>query len=157
MSLASLLILMGLGPWDPTALILGVALALVVFGLATWLATRRWGDRPAPAGFKAIMLALAAFYLVSAVAAAVADPAYALAAMVAALIPFSAVLVLLATTRSKTTTAGGRPVDRAGAAQEDPHPGIGMDDETPLGDTPEHSDAERVARPDRRFERRARG
>ena len=32
-----------------------------------------------------------------------------------------------------------------------------MDPETPLGDTTEHSDAERVAQPDLRFERRRLG
>jgi hypothetical protein len=60
--------------------------------------------------------------------------------MLAALIPFSAVLLLGATTRSKTeqTACGSR--DASGGADRDAWPGIGMDDTTPLGDTPEHSD-----------------
>jgi hypothetical protein len=38
---------------------------------------------------------------------------------------------------------------RGAAAREPGPPGIGPDDETPLGDTPEHSEEERVATPRR--------
>ena len=41
-------------------------------------------------------------------------------------------------------------------AADEPLGPLTPDDETPLGDTPEHSDAERVARPDPRFHRRER-
>ena len=46
-------------------------------------------------------------------------------------------LLLFTVARGKTANANGAP-------------GIGTDTATPLGDTSEHSTAERVARPDRR-------
>jgi hypothetical protein len=59
--------------------------------------------------------------------------------------------LFIATVRSKTAQSGGRLRDRSAEYDEDPYPGIGLDDETPLGDTPEHSDAvdDRGARPAR--------
>jgi hypothetical protein len=74
-------------------------------------------------------------------------------ALLAGLIPASAALLLLATMRSKTAAGTTVPQDETRADGDDGAPGIGMDHETPLGDTTEHSDAERVAQPDRRFER----
>ena len=146
MSLASLLILMGLGPWDPVALIVGVVLAVAVFGASLRLATRRTRGRPRPPGFAWVMGALAAFYAIAAAVAATLGPAYAVAAMLAALIPCSAVLLLLETTRSKTVEGGGGREDSSAAAESDAWPGIGMDDTTPLGDTPEHADERRPPR-----------
>ena len=67
---------------------------------------------------------------------------YALAALAASLIPLTAGALLIATTRTKSVRAD-RMRDAAVADRKDPFPGIGMDDDTPLGDTPEHSDAER--------------
>ena len=55
-----------------------------------------------------------------------------------ALVPIGLVLLLLTVARGKTANAAN------GA------PGIGTDTATPLGDTSEHSTAERVAQPDRR-------
>jgi hypothetical protein len=147
MSFASLLLLMGLGSWDPVALILGIAIAVTVFAASLFVATRRQGDRPAP-GLGWLMGALGAFYAIAAIVAATAGPEYAVAAMLASLIPYSAALLLYATARSKTEEGDGR---RRDAAADDlgPWPGIGADDETPLGDTPEHSEEERVATPRR--------
>jgi hypothetical protein len=153
MSLASLLILMGLGPWDPVALTIGVLLALAVFGVSLLVATRGLGDRPPPSGLRWMIGALTAFYAIAAVAAATLGPEYAVAAMLASLIPYAAVLLLVATARSKTLPAGGGRQDASAHADADPWPGIGLDDVTPLGDTPEHSDAERVATPDPRARR----
>ena len=103
------------------------------------------GDRPAP-GLGRLMGALGAFYAIAAVVAATAGAEYAVAAMLASLIPYSAALLLYAMARSKTAEEGGRLRD-ASAEDLDPWPGIGLDDETPLGDTPEHSEAERVEIP----------
>ena len=147
MSFASLLILMGFGSWEPVALALGVTLAVAVFAVSLLVATRGRRDRPDP-GLRWLLAALTAFYAIAAVVAAAAGPEYAVAAMLAALIPYSAALLLYATARSKTVADGGRRRDLSSAAERDPLPGIGADDETPLGDTPEHSDAERVATPD---------
>lgn len=148
MSIAALLVLMGLGPWNPTTLILGVVLIVAVFAASAYTALRG-GERPVPSGFKWIMAGLALSYVVVAVAAAFAGTRYVPAALLASLIPFSAAFLLLATTRQKSHS-------RSSVSHRDGSPGIGMDDATPLGDTPEHSDAERVAQPDRRFSRRAR-
>jgi hypothetical protein len=52
----------------------------------------------------------------------------------------TAVSLLLATVRSKTVSTDSGLRDRSGDAA-DPEPGIGIDDDTPLGDTSEHSDA----------------
>lgn len=146
MSFASLLILMGLGPWDPVALAVGVTVAVAVLVVSLVVATKRMRDRPPPTGLRWLMAALFAFYAVAAVVAATAGPAYAVAALLAGLIPYSAALVLVATARAKTEYAGGRFRDTSADAHRDPFPGIGMDDATPLGDTPEHADEPRPGR-----------
>jgi hypothetical protein len=150
MALASLLILMGLGPWEPGSLALGLGLAIAVFAVSYFFASRTWGDEK-PDGFRWAMIGLAGFYLVNAAVATVAGPEYTIAVLVAGLIPASAALLMLTTMGRKTHTSRAGARDAAAAAHDDPAPGIGMDDETPLGDTSEHSDAERVATPDRRF------
>jgi hypothetical protein len=65
MSFASLLILMGLGPWDPVALTIGVGLAVAVFAASLYIATRRMRDRPRPSGFGWVIAAVTAFYAVA--------------------------------------------------------------------------------------------
>jgi hypothetical protein len=152
MSISSLLILMGLSEWKWDALGLGIAGAVGVFAIALYLATRRWDDRPRPRRFGLAIAGVVAFYLICAAAAAVADPTYAVIALLAGLIPASAVLLLAATMRAMTEGDEGHRVDPTSEASEQPAPGIGMDDDTPLGDTPEHSDAERIAtQEERRF------
>ena len=95
------------------------------------------------------MGALGAFYAIAAIVAATPGPEYAVAAMLASLIPYSAAL-LLVRDGAIQDGRGGRPAaGRVRRADLDPWPGIGVDDETPLGDTPEHSDEERVATPRR--------
>jgi hypothetical protein len=96
---------------------------------------------------------IAAFYLVCAGAAAIADPTYAVVALLPGLILASAALLLVARMRSKSVAGTGGSQDAARAASDDAAPGIGIDRETPLGDTSEHSDAERVAKPGRRLDR----
>jgi hypothetical protein len=54
--------------------------------------------------------------------------------------------------RSKTAVGGGARRETTASSASDPAPGIGADDETPLGDTAEHSDAERVAVPGYRWQ-----
>ena len=87
---------------------------------------------------KRVALGLAAFYVVCAAAAAVAGGEYVLITLLVALVPIALVLLLFAVARGKTANAA------------DGAPGIGTDTATPLGDTSEHSTAERVAQPDRR-------
>jgi hypothetical protein len=146
-SAASLLVLIGVGgDYNPDALIPGIVLALVGFGLALYLA---YGGRhgPRPRGMTWMVPAVAAWYVASALAASLAGGKYVIAALGAAIIPMTAAALLIATVRTKTAQ---------GDSDDDPFPGIPLDDETPLGDTTEHSDAERVAKPDPRFERRTR-
>src|SRR5687768_16036469 len=135
MSFASLLSLMGLGSWEQVTLGLVVTLAVAVLAVSLLVATRGRHDRPDP-GLRWLLAALTAFYAIAALVAATAGPEYAVAAMLAALIPYTAALLLYATVRSKTVADGGRRRDPSSEAEHDPLPGIGADDETPLGDTP---------------------
>jgi hypothetical protein len=155
MSLASLFVLMGLSHWEWDEILIGTAVAVTVFGIAFYLATRGYDreGRPRQRLLGPAMAGVAVFYLICAAVAAVADPTFALIALLAGLIPASAVLLLFAIVRSKTEPGEEGPRDRTAGDRDDAAPGIGMDRETPVGDTPEHSDAERVAEPDRRFER----
>jgi hypothetical protein len=154
----SLLLLIGYNGADsnPPSLIAGAVLILAGAGGSVWLAFGRWGHRPRNRGVAWLVPATVAFYILCAIAALVAGGAYAIAAIVAGLIPFTAATLITATNRAKTVGEGGRTRDTTSEASDDPFPGIGADDETPLGDTPEHSDAERVAEPDRRFQRSSR-
>jgi uncharacterized membrane protein YhaH (DUF805 family) len=128
MSFASLLILMGLAPWDPVALTIGIGLAVAVFAAALYIATRRLRDRPRPSGFGWVIAAVTAFYAVATVVAATLGPAYAIAAMLAGLIPLSAILILFATARLKSAEQAGRPRDASAADHRDPWPGLGVGD-----------------------------
>jgi hypothetical protein len=142
MSFASLLILMGLGPWEPAALIAGVALAIVVFAAAVRLALARSEDRRRTRmAAQAVSGVLVAFYLACAAAAALAGAPYALAAVFAGTIPISTALLVVATARLKTAEEDGRLRELSAEGHEDPAPGIGMDADSPLGDTSQHSDA----------------
>jgi hypothetical protein len=155
-SIASIFILMAFR--KPGAMIGGFAVAIVVLCIALYLALKSWPNRPRPPAFTWAIVGLTAWYVVAAAAGAIVGARYAVAALLAGIIPLTALCLLLATTRVKTVEAGdGRLVDTTPQADRDPAPGIGMDDETPLGDTTEHSDAERVAKPSRRFERRGEG
>ena len=156
MALGSVLLLVGYNGADISvpALVVGGLLAAAGAGLAFWLAFGRWGHRPQPAGVSWLVPATIVFYLLCAGAALASGTEYAAAALAAGLFPLTAVTLITATTRAKTVGTGDGMRETTAAAHDDPFPGVGADDETPLGDTSEHSDAERVAEPDRRFERR---
>jgi hypothetical protein len=93
MSLASLFLLMGMSSWDTTALVLGIAFALIGFALALFVAHRRFRDRRT---LRRALLALALFYAINAALAGLADPVYALVALGAALFPEAALALTLA-------------------------------------------------------------
>lgn len=150
----SLLLLNG---WDgaetnPQSLIPGIVLVVGAAGASLWLALGHRRDRP-PTGTAWLVAGTVVFYLLCAGAAMAAGGAYAIAAMAAGLIPLTAAALLSAASRVKTVSRGDHRDDASAAASDDPFPGIGGDDATPLGDTSEHSDAERVARPGDRFGR----
>ena len=141
MAFASLLLLMGLGTGEDWALVSGVVLEVAVVVLAAHLALAGRRGRPLPRWFPVLLGCLALFYLVSGLAAAMAGTKYLPIVLLAALIPTAAVLLMLATVRGKPELAS------EDVADDDPYPGIGADDRTPVGDTPEHSDVQEGIRP----------
>jgi hypothetical protein len=139
---ASILILNGAhGRRDTGEVIAGIALALLAFAVASYLAVGPFPGRRSPsvAGY-ALIGGVVLFYLVTAIVAWISvGLGAAVATLLAALIPGTAAAAWLATTRTKTPR---REVTRDPAAddRDDPFPGLGMDDERPLGDTPEAHD-----------------
>jgi hypothetical protein len=150
-SVGSLFLLEGYdGPHlNPLALAIGIALIVGACAVSCYLAFGRWRDRPAPRGLAWMIPATAAFYLVCAIFGLFAGETYAIVALAAGLIPLTAATLIVATVRAKTSVEGRQLRDAAADDHRDPLPGIGADDSTPLGDTPEHSTSERVATPDR--------
>jgi peptidoglycan/LPS O-acetylase OafA/YrhL len=139
---ASVLILNGGHPsWRPGELLAGLALAAIAFLVSLYLAAGPWPGRARPRTLYWFIGFTAACYVVIAVAAAIFLGGHvALAALAAAVIPLTAVTLWVAVVRSKTGESGGRHQDVAAGDNEDPHPGIGVDEERPLGDTPEAHD-----------------
>src|SRR3954468_8285025 len=120
----------------------GIVLMVVAFGLAVHLAlSRRQGAARPPLVFWPLA-AVGGLYALVALAASLSGWQYGAAALLAALIPGTAVALLAATVRSRTRAVGDRLVDASAADGADPVPAQGFDDATPLGTTSEHSDAE---------------
>ena len=136
--IGSLLVLMGSQRADLG--VVGIALVLIAFGGATYLAVRPSPGNPPPRGFAALMAGLGAFYLISAAAAAVLGPEYALAALLAGTVPATAAALTYATARRKTRLREDGHLEDLSVEGDSPFPGVGMDDETPLGDSPELHD-----------------
>jgi hypothetical protein len=138
-SIASLLILMG-SHGRPAMVAVGLALALLAFGVAVYLAfgDRSRGPRPAAAYWAFGVFSL--IYIVGAIAGATIGWAYALAAILAGVIPLTAVSLIIATATAKSDSTGDGLTDAAADAGDDPFPGVGVDHSTPLGDSPEISD-----------------
>jgi hypothetical protein len=150
-TLGTLMIAVGVGGnWDPGGFIPGVVCVLLGVGLSLYLAYGRMRDRPSARGISWLIPAGAVFYALTAAAAALSGGKYVIAALAVALIPLTATALIVASTRVKTAAGDDGRRDGAAADSEDPFPAMGMDDATPLGDTAEHSEAERVATPDHR-------
>jgi hypothetical protein len=127
---------------DAGMLIAGAALALIAFGLSLYLALGRQDrDQPRPRPALAVwaVVGVGILYVLMAIAAATAGVEYGAAALAAGVIPMTAVSLTIAVTRQKTVATEHGMRDLSSDDAQDPHPGIGMDDQTPLGDTPEHS------------------
>jgi hypothetical protein len=140
MYVASLFILIGgTDNGRPPFLIAGGAIALTVCALSVYLATRGHTDRDRP--FDRALAGVALLYLAMAIGASAAGPEYALAGIAAGVIPLTATALMVATVRSKTATRDGRLRDASADASDDPFPGIGVDEDTELGETPQYSDA----------------
>jgi len=69
-------------------------------------------------------------------------------------VPLTAVALIVETTRSKTAGPDDARRETAADADDDPFPGMGIDDHTPLGDTSRRSDTGPVATPERGFRAR---
>jgi hypothetical protein len=138
-SVGSVFILTG-STGNRTLFIVGVALMLVAFGIALFLALgRRTGPRPA--GVYWVLGGFATIYVVAAVVGgATLGWAYAVAAILAGVIPLTAFALIIATARAKTEESPDGLRDATAERDADPFPGIGLDDSTPLGDSPELSD-----------------
>jgi predicted MFS family arabinose efflux permease len=144
MYVASLFILIGgTGDGRPPFLIAGGVVALIVCAMSVYLATRGMADRPHHPGFDWALAGVALFYVAIAIGASVAGPEYALAGVAAGVFPLTATALLVAAARSKTATQDGRLRDASADASGDPYPGIGVDEDTALGETPQYSDARR--------------
>jgi hypothetical protein len=133
---SSLLVLMGSQRQELG--VVGLAILLMAFGVAIYLAIRPLPGHPPPKGFAPLMAGLAAFYVISAIAASENGAAYAFAALVAGTIPATAAVLSYATARRKTWQR--EDVEDLSVEDDSPFPGVGFDDRTPLGDSPELHD-----------------
>jgi hypothetical protein len=145
MSVASMLILVGsVGGVREPWLIAGTVLLVAVFLMAAFLALRP-GQGPMKPILAWTIGGLALFYVAVAGGAALAGAEYAIAALIAGLVPMTAACLWIATVRRSTAEG-----------DDAPFPTLSLDDDTELGATPAHSDAvdeEAGARPTPRFRR----
>jgi hypothetical protein len=117
-------------------LAVGAAALLTAFAGALYLALREEPGRPRRARFVPVLAGVIVIYVVAAIAAAPLGPEYAVAALVAGVIPTTAVAIMIATSREKSVESDDGLHDTA-ADDRGPFPGVGLDDSTSLGDTPE--------------------
>jgi peptidoglycan/LPS O-acetylase OafA/YrhL len=131
--IGSLLVLNGGHPdWRPGELAAGIGLVVLAAAVSTYLALRPWPGRPSPAGVSWLVFGVLGFYMVCAiVAGAFAGPGAGLATLLAGLVPLTAVSIWVAHMRAKTPAIDDN---------RDPVPGVALDDERPMGDTPEAHD-----------------
>jgi hypothetical protein len=134
----SLFVLFGAQRADLGAI--GMTAILIAFGVAIYLAARPLPGHPPPKGFGLLMAFFACFYLIAAAAAANLGPEYAFAALVAGTVPATAATLTYATARRKTRATEGGHFEDDSIEDDSPFPGIGWDDRTPLGDSPELHD-----------------
>jgi len=155
-SIGSLLILRGAsGEWRPAFAITGIGLLLAALGLALWSALRPRDGEPRHRGLYLALGGIAVWYLALAVPAGLAGTDYFLAGLLGGVIPLTAIALIVATIRRKTTeTSDGRYIDTSADDADDSLPGIGMDDATPPGESAELHDVDAEDPPDRRFVRR---
>jgi hypothetical protein len=143
------------GHWRPGLVVGGLALMLVVLATGVrWALRRKRDGHPFHPGFAWAIGGLAAFYVALAIGGSIAGTEYALAALLAGIIPLSALALLIATIRRKTDVVDDRLVDASADADDDSLPGIGLDQDTPVGETSELHDLDREDPPDRRFQRK---
>ena len=147
-SVGSLLIVRGsVGGVRPGWLVAGGVVLFACFLVSAYLALRP-GQGPLRPLLAWSIAGLFALYVAFAAAAAASGAEYAAAAILAGMVPLTALNLWVATVRR--------------TPEDSPYPSIDLDDETPVGDTPEHSEAgsegdvlgdESTPRPTPRFRR----
>jgi hypothetical protein len=140
--IASLLVLNGAhGSKDVGQLVVGIGLLLLSLGLGLRLALGTWEGHPRPRGLAWFIGAVFVFYIAAAlVALLVGSWEAAVATVLAAIVPATAVTLWVATARAKTVEEDGHYRDLSAEAHDDPFPGVGLDDARPMGDTPDVHD-----------------
>jgi hypothetical protein len=129
-----------MGRQKGSLLVVGMALICVALGVAVYLAVERRPGLPRPPLAMAAIGGVAVFYLVCGIAAAFVGPGEAAATLAAGAVPMTAAAVTVALMRRKSRAEDGRIRD-VSVEDQSPFPGIGMDDETPVGASPEvHAD-----------------
>jgi hypothetical protein len=121
---------------------IGAVGVLGAFIFAVRMATKPEPNRPLTRGTLLALAGVGIFYAICAVVASTAGWQYGLVAAVAGTLPGTAVALIVAGARRKTRAGDDRLLDESRDRHDDPYPAIGMDDETPVGTTTEHSDAE---------------
>jgi hypothetical protein len=131
----------GNGKIDPVQIAVGAVLIVASFVLGLKLLAERRPGRPRPGIAWLLLGGVVAFYVLAAlVAGAFNGAGYTIAVLLAGIVPATAVVLAMATVREKTIAEGGRVRDAKAEDHDDPYPGLGMDDDTPLGDTPDAHD-----------------
>jgi hypothetical protein len=134
----SLLVLMGSQRRDLGGI--GLTCLLIALGIAVYLSARPEPGRPSARAAVPVLGGLAVFYIVCAIVASQAGSGYALAGLLAATVPMTAAAVMFATARRHTVAEPDGHQRDVSTEEDGAFPGIGFDDRSPLGDTPEVHD-----------------
>src|SRR4051794_31242185 len=137
-ALGSLLVSMGMQRLP--LLLAGIVVMVLSLALGLYLVLRPEPGVASPRPFVPALVFVAAFYVICAIFAGILLGAdHALVALLSGVVPLTAVALVTATARRRTRDADGHLVD-ASKDDRSPFPGLGADDERPLGDTPEAHD-----------------
>jgi hypothetical protein len=119
------------GRWEPGLLIAGILLLLAVCSLSFNLAAHEWGDRARPPIVRWAIGGPLGFYLLISAAAGLACPEYAVAGLLAGLIPPTAVCPAGRAGTVEDRKDRGRLHDESAHRGDEPYAGTDMDDRTP--------------------------
>ena len=131
----------GNGKIDPVQIAVGAVLIIASFVLGLKILAERRPGRPRPGIAWLLLGGVVAFYVVAAVVAGAFNGAgYTIVVLLAGFVPATAVVLAMALAREKSVAEGGRVRDATAEDHGDPFPGLGLDDETAVGDTPDAHD-----------------
>jgi hypothetical protein len=117
--------------WEPGLLFAGILLLLAVCTLSFNLAAHEWGDRARPPIVRWAIGGPLGFYLLISAAAGLACPEYAVAGLLAGLIPPTAVCPAGRAGTVEDRKDRGRLHDESAHRGDEPYAGTDMDDRTP--------------------------